>query len=45
MKNNRLSLKKDVRNEMMKKTETNKSMGYVIDLTKIDGDGAFPCPK
>ena len=18
---------------------------YVIDLTKIDGDGAFPCPK
>ena len=30
---------------MMKKTEVKKNMAYVIDLTKIDGDGAFPCPK
>jgi hypothetical protein len=30
---------------MMKKTEVKKSMGYIVDLTKIDGDGAFPCPK
>jgi predicted RNA-binding Zn-ribbon protein involved in translation (DUF1610 family) len=45
MENNKVSLKKDVWNEMMKKTEVKKSMGYVIDLTKIDGDGAFPCPK
>ncbi|HJW97747.1 MAG TPA: hypothetical protein VJ529_01370 [Candidatus Bathyarchaeia archaeon] len=30
---------------MMKKTEVKKSMAYEIDLTKIDGDGAFPCPK
>ncbi len=29
----------------MKKTEVKKSMGYIVDLTKIDGDGAFPCPK
>jgi predicted RNA-binding Zn-ribbon protein involved in translation (DUF1610 family) len=45
MENNKLSSKKDVQYEMMKKTEAKKSMGYVIDLTKIDGDGAFPCPK
>jgi len=31
--------------KMMKKTEVKKNMAYVIDLTKIDGDGAFPCPK
>ena len=31
--------------KMMKKTEVKKSMAYEIDLTKIDGDGAFPCPK
>jgi predicted RNA-binding Zn-ribbon protein involved in translation (DUF1610 family) len=30
---------------MMKKAEIKKSMAYEIDLTKIDGDGAFPCPK
>ena len=30
---------------MMKKAEVKKSMAYEIDLTKIDGDGAFPCPK
>jgi hypothetical protein len=22
-----------------------KSVTYTIDLTKIDGDGSFPCPK
>lgn len=30
---------------MMKKAEIKKSMAYEIDLTKIDGDGAFSCPK
>jgi len=30
---------------MMKKETVKKSMIYTIDLTKIDGDGAFPCPK
>ena len=30
---------------MMKKATVNKSMMYTVDLTKIDGDGAFPCPK
>ncbi|NWF86394.1 hypothetical protein HXY32_01035 [Candidatus Bathyarchaeota archaeon] len=30
---------------MMKKETVRKSMTYTIDLTKIDGDGAFPCPK
>lgn len=30
---------------MMKKAETRKEEMYTIDLTKIDGDGAFPCPK
>jgi DNA-directed RNA polymerase subunit RPC12/RpoP len=30
---------------MMKKADTKKSMSYTIDLTKIDGDGAFQCPK
>jgi predicted RNA-binding Zn-ribbon protein involved in translation (DUF1610 family) len=29
---------------MMKKT-AKKGKAYTIDLTKIDGDGAFPCPK
>jgi len=29
----------------MKKADVKKSMMYTIDLTKIDGDGAFPCPK
>lgn len=30
---------------MMKKTSIKKEIAYTIDLTKIDGDGAFPCPK
>jgi predicted RNA-binding Zn-ribbon protein involved in translation (DUF1610 family) len=30
---------------MMKKTSVKKEIAYTIDLTKIDGDGAFPCPK
>jgi predicted RNA-binding Zn-ribbon protein involved in translation (DUF1610 family) len=30
---------------MMKKETVKKSMMYTVDLTKIDGDGAFPCPK
>jgi predicted RNA-binding Zn-ribbon protein involved in translation (DUF1610 family) len=30
---------------MMKKAEIKKSAAYEIDLTKIDGDGAFSCPK
>ena len=29
----------------MKKVVTRKSMMYTVNLTKIDGDGAFPCPK
>jgi len=29
----------------MKKTATKKGETCTIDLTKIDGDGAFPCPK
>jgi len=29
----------------MKKTVAKKSVAYTIDLTKIDGDGSFPCPK
>ena len=24
---------------------SNKSVIYTIDLTQIDGDGSFPCPK
>jgi predicted RNA-binding Zn-ribbon protein involved in translation (DUF1610 family) len=34
----------DVKN-MMKKSMTKKDVLYMIDLTKIDGDGSFPCPK
>ena len=34
----------DVKN-MMKKSVSNKSMTHTVDLTKIDGDGSFPCPK
>jgi ribosomal protein S27AE len=30
---------------MMRKTATKKSGTYTVDLTKIDGDGAFQCPK
>ena len=29
----------------MKKTTAKKSVNYTIDLTKIEGDGCFPCPK
>ncbi len=29
---------------MMKKAAVKDAL-YTIDLTKIDGDGAFPCPK
>jgi predicted RNA-binding Zn-ribbon protein involved in translation (DUF1610 family) len=27
------------------KTQMKKDVAYTVDLTKIDGDGAFPCPK
>jgi len=30
---------------MMKKAAVKRAVTYTIDLTKIDGDGAFPCPK
>jgi predicted RNA-binding Zn-ribbon protein involved in translation (DUF1610 family) len=30
---------------VMKKADTKRSMAYTVDLTKIEGDGAFPCPK
>jgi predicted RNA-binding Zn-ribbon protein involved in translation (DUF1610 family) len=30
---------------MMRKVSTKKSFVYTVDLTTIDGDGAFPCPK
>jgi len=29
----------------MKKSMAKKDVLYMIDLTKIDGDGSFPCPK
>ena len=29
----------------MRKTATKKGGNYTVDLTKIDGDGAFQCPK
>jgi len=29
----------------MRKTATKKSGTYTVDLTKIDGDGTFQCPK
>ena len=32
-------------NNMMKKSMAKKDVLYMIDLTKIDGDGSFPCPK
>ena len=38
-------IKKGVLDNMMKKAAVKKNMVYTIDLTKIDGDGAFPCPK
>ncbi len=30
---------------MMKKTTVKREASYTIDLTRIDGDGAFSCPK
>jgi predicted RNA-binding Zn-ribbon protein involved in translation (DUF1610 family) len=36
---------KKVHMKLMKKTSVKKLVAYTIDLTKIDGDGAFPCPK
>ena len=30
---------------MMKKTSVKNKIACTIDLTRIDGDGAFPCPK
>jgi len=30
---------------MAKKDVSKKSASYTIDLTKIEGDGSFPCPK
>ena len=30
---------------MTKKEMSNKNLPFKIDLTKIDGDGSFPCPK
>jgi predicted RNA-binding Zn-ribbon protein involved in translation (DUF1610 family) len=30
---------------MMKKNVSKKSVPYTIDLTQIDGDGSFSCPK
>ena len=30
---------------MMKKDMSKKCVIHTIDLTKIDGDGSFPCPK
>ena len=30
---------------MAKKDVPKKSASYTIDLTKIEGDGSFPCPK
>jgi len=29
----------------MRKTTAKKRVSYTIDLTEIEGDGAFPCPK
>ena len=31
--------------KMMKKTSMKNKIAYTVDLTRIDGDGAFPCPK
>jgi predicted RNA-binding Zn-ribbon protein involved in translation (DUF1610 family) len=30
---------------VMKKADVKKNVVRTVDLTKIDGDGAFPCPK
>ncbi len=29
----------------MEKAEVKKGAAYTVDLTTIEGDGAFPCPK
>ena len=34
----------DVKN-MMRKSMQSKNVAYTLDLTKIEGDGSFPCPK
>jgi predicted RNA-binding Zn-ribbon protein involved in translation (DUF1610 family) len=31
--------------KVMKRDDVKRCAAYTIDLTKIDGDGAFPCPK
>jgi RNase P subunit RPR2 len=31
--------------KMMKKSSMKNKIAYTVDLTRIDGDGAFPCPK
>jgi predicted RNA-binding Zn-ribbon protein involved in translation (DUF1610 family) len=36
---------KRCKRKMMKKATVKRDITYTIDLTKIDGDGAFPCPK
>lgn len=45
MKNQQSHKKRKGVIRMMKKATVKKNMPYTIDLTKIDGDGAFPCPK
>jgi predicted RNA-binding Zn-ribbon protein involved in translation (DUF1610 family) len=35
--------KQDVKK--MAKKDLSKNMPYMVDLSKIDGDGSFPCPK
>lgn len=30
---------------MIKKNMVKRGLTYTIDLTQIDGDGSFPCPK
>lgn len=30
---------------MMKKRMSQKGVIYTVDLTQIDGEGSFPCPK
>jgi len=41
----KLETKRKGVSKMMKKAAVKKSIMYTIDLTKINGDGAFPCPK
>src|SRR4030042_4712023 len=35
--------KQDVKK--MAKKDLSKNMPYMVDLSKMDGDGSFPCPK